>query len=59
MAHISTMENPWGKSFTTKRYAHAPLTENIVTVWPSTMVIRVLAFGGSDFYAQTRKRFNV
>lgn len=39
MAHISTVENPWGKCFTTKRYLHAPLTENIVSMWPSTMVM--------------------
>ena len=39
MAHISTIENPWGKCFTVKRYLHAPLTENIVTMWPSTMVM--------------------
>lgn len=39
MAHISTIENPWGKCFTTKRYLHAPLTENIVSMWPSTMVM--------------------
>lgn len=39
MAHLSTVEKPWGKCFTTKRYLHAPLTENIVSMWPSTMVM--------------------
>ena len=39
MAHLSTIENPWGKSFTSFRYIHPPFAENIVTAWPSSMVM--------------------
>lgn len=38
MAHLSTIENPWGKAFTNKRYIHPPLAENIVIAWPTSMV---------------------
>ena len=37
--HISTIENPWGKTFTDKRYVHPPLSECIVSMWPSSMVL--------------------
>ena len=39
MAHLSSIENPWGKPFTNKRYVHPPFAENIVTAWPNTMVM--------------------
>ena len=39
MAHLSTLEMPWGKAFTNKRYVHPPFCENIVTVWPTSMVM--------------------
>ena len=39
MAHLSSAEHPWGKPFTNKRYVHPPFAENIVTVWPTTMVM--------------------
>lgn len=39
MAHLSTIERPWGKPFTNKRYIHPPFAENIVTAWPSSMVM--------------------
>ena len=37
--HLSTIENPWGKVFTSKRYIHPPFAETIVTMWPSSMVM--------------------
>ena len=37
--HLSTIENPWGKSFTNKRYIHPPFAETIATMWPSSMVM--------------------
>lgn len=37
--HISSMENPWGKTFTDKRYLHPPFSECIVTSWGSSMVL--------------------
>ena len=37
--HISTIENPWGKTFTDKRYVHPPLSECIVSMWGSSMVL--------------------
>ena len=37
--HISTIENPWGKTFTDKRYVHPPFAECLVTVWGSSMVL--------------------
>ena len=39
MTHLSTAENPWGKPFTNKRYVHPPFAENIVTMWPNSMVL--------------------
>lgn len=30
---------PWGKPFTNKRYLHPPFAENIVTMWPTSMVM--------------------
>ena len=39
MAHLSSPDRPWGKPFTSKRYIHPPLSENIVTMWPSSMVM--------------------
>jgi len=37
--HISSINNPWGKMFTDKRYIHPPFSENIVTMWASSMVL--------------------
>ena len=37
--HISTLENPWGKTFTDKRYVHPPFAECLVSVWGSSMVL--------------------
>lgn len=37
--HLSSPKNPWGKSFTPKRYLHAPFAENIVTMWPNAMIL--------------------
>ncbi len=37
--HLSSSKNPFGKSFTPKRYLHAPFSENIVTMWPNAMVL--------------------
>ena len=37
--HLSTPEKPWGKPFTNKRYIHPPFAENIVTMWPNSMVL--------------------
>ena len=39
MAHLSSADKPWGKPFTTKRYIHPPLAENIVTMWPNSMIM--------------------
>ena len=39
MKHLSTMEHPWGKPFTNKRYLHPPMAEQIVTMWPSSMIL--------------------
>ena len=37
--HLSTIENPWGKPFTNKRYIHPPFAETMVTMWPSSMIM--------------------
>jgi len=37
--HLSSIDRPWGKPFTNKRYLHPPLAENVVTMWPSSMVL--------------------
>ena len=39
MAHLSSIERPWGKPFTNKRYIHPPFAENIITMWPNSMVL--------------------
>ena len=39
MMHLSTIEQPWGKPFTNKRYLHPPMAEQIVTMWPSSMIL--------------------
>ena len=39
MAHLSSPAHPWGKPFTSKRYIHPPMAENIVTMWPNSMVM--------------------
>ena len=38
MAHLSTPSAPWGKPFTNKRYIHPPYAENLVIMWPTSMV---------------------
>ena len=37
--HISSMENPWGKTFTDKRFLQSPFSECLVSVWGSSMVL--------------------
>lgn len=39
VTHYSSPDNPWGKSHTPKRYIHPPFSENIVTMWPNTIVL--------------------
>lgn len=39
MTHLSSPANPWGKPFTSKRYIHPPQAENIVTMWPNSMIM--------------------
>ena len=39
MSHLSTIEQPWGKAFTSKRYIHPPFAECIVSMWPSSMIL--------------------
>lgn len=39
MSHLSSADRPWGKPFTSKRYIHPPFAENIVTMWPNSMVM--------------------
>lgn len=46
--HLSSNDNPWGKSFTPKRYLHPPFAENIITMWPSTILLIGEAMGGAD-----------
>lgn len=37
--HLSSVSRPWGKPFTNKRYLHPPFAENMVTMWPNSMVL--------------------
>lgn len=37
--HLSSIDKPWGKPFTNKRYVHPPFAENIITMWPNSMVL--------------------
>ena len=37
--HLSSPDRPWGKPFTNKLYLHPPFAENIVTLWPTSMVL--------------------
>ena len=39
MKHLSSFSSPWGKSFTNKRYLHPPFSEQIITMWPNSMVM--------------------
>ena len=39
MAHLSSVAHPWGKPFTNKRYLHPPFAENIITMWPTSMIM--------------------
>lgn len=52
--HLSSKEKPWGKPFTFKRYLHPTLTENLVTSWPSSMVL----FGETKGGPNTHVHFN-
>ena len=54
--HISSKEKPWGKPFTYKRYLHAPLSENIVTSWPSSMVLIGEIKGGRESHVTINGR---
>lgn len=46
--HLSSTVSPWGKFFTSKRYLHPPFAENIVTMWPSSMILIGEILGGKD-----------
>ena len=46
--HLSTIEKPWGKPFTNKRYVHPPFAENIITAWPNSMVLIGEIISGKD-----------
>lgn len=37
--HLSTPSHPWGKPFTNKRYLHPPFAENMITMWPNSMIL--------------------
>ena len=56
--HLSCKERPWGKSFTFKRYLHPPLAENIVSVWPSSMVLTGEIQGGENSQVSYGGRWN-
>lgn len=45
--HLSSTTSPWGKFFTSKRYLHPPFAENIVTMWPSSMILIGEILGGN------------
>ena len=51
ITHYSSEQTPWGKSFTPKRYISPPMSENLITMWPSTMVCIGEIQGGMDSQA--------
>ena len=48
IGHLSGNKNPWGKSFTPKRYIHAPFSENIITMWPNGSIVIGEIAGGPE-----------
>ena len=48
ITHFSSTTQPWGKSHTPKRYISPPFSENIITLWPSTMVCIGEICGGKE-----------
>ncbi|MBE6570974.1 MAG: hypothetical protein E7656_01845 [Ruminococcaceae bacterium] len=48
ISHFSSEENPWGKSRTPKLYISPPLSENIITLWPNSMVVIGEIMGGAE-----------
>ncbi len=48
VTHLTSLEKPWGKSFTPKRYIHPPFSENLITMWPSAMIIIGETEGGAN-----------
>lgn len=54
--HLSSKEKPWGKPFTFKRYIHPPLAENMVTMWPSSMILFGEIKGGNDTHVSLSGR---
>lgn len=39
VTHYSSPEKQWGKSHTPQRYLQPPFSENLVTMWPDTMLL--------------------
>ena len=57
--HLSSPDKPWGKPFTNKLYIHPPFSENIVTLWPNSMVmIGEIPPGNSRYWYQDEKYGN-
>jgi len=57
VTHFSSMEQPWGKSHTPKRYIHPPFAENIVTMWPNgTVLIGEIQGGAHPQHSMLGKR---
>ncbi len=54
--HLSSKDKPWGKPFTFKRYIHPPLAENLVTMWPSSMILFGETLGGKDSHVMLNGR---
>ncbi len=52
--HLSSISRPWGKPFTNKRYLHPPFAENLVTMWPNSMVlIGEITAENPQYFAET------
>lgn len=57
--HLSSPDRPWGKPFTNKLYLHPPFAENIVTLWPTSMVlIGEIPPGNSRYWYKDEKYGN-
>ncbi|MBE7061353.1 MAG: hypothetical protein E7382_02310 [Clostridiales bacterium] len=54
--HLSSKDKPWGKPFTFKRYIHPPLAENLVTMWPSSMILFGETLGGAGSHVMLNGR---
>ncbi len=48
LTHFSSSKQPWGKSHTPKRYISPPFSENIITLWPSSMIVIGEICGGKE-----------